>query len=126
MLIDTLNLNKENAPKSNPTVCFGSTNWSKNAKDNNDENMLCIESKFITNQFEQNFQEIFNSITTKITKDDTPPCSYDYITEEMIDISGQECGEELLAKKRFKKGKSKGSITKLLECDENSQNCPRI
>ncbi|MGM7700381.1 phospholipase D-like domain-containing protein [Pseudalkalibacillus sp. Hm43] len=40
---------------SDPTVVVGSTNWSTNGNDNNDENMLFIHDDQITNQFVQEF-----------------------------------------------------------------------
>lgn len=40
---------------SDPTVIVGSTNWSANGEDINDENLLIIHDKAITNQFVQEF-----------------------------------------------------------------------
>lgn len=40
---------------SDPTVIVGSTNWSTNGNDINDENLLIIHDKNITNQFVQEF-----------------------------------------------------------------------
>ncbi|MGO1059316.1 phospholipase D-like domain-containing protein [Planococcus sp. FY231025] len=40
---------------SDPTVIVGSTNWSANGEDINDENLLIIHDKNITNQFVQEF-----------------------------------------------------------------------
>ncbi|WP_347551079.1 phospholipase D-like domain-containing protein [Pseudalkalibacillus hwajinpoensis] len=41
--------------ESDPTVIVGSTNWSTNGNDVNDENMLIIHDSSITNQFVQEF-----------------------------------------------------------------------
>lgn len=49
MLIDSTN------PSSDPTTIVGSTNWSTNGNDINDENMLFIHDADITNQFLQEF-----------------------------------------------------------------------
>jgi phosphatidylserine/phosphatidylglycerophosphate/cardiolipin synthase-like enzyme len=40
---------------SDPTVIVGSTNWSNNGNNVNDENMLIIHDTAITNQFVQEF-----------------------------------------------------------------------
>ncbi|WLD94271.1 phospholipase D-like domain-containing protein [Alkalihalobacillus sp. AL-G] len=48
MLIDT-------DTSSDPTVIVGSTNWSTNGNDHNDENMLIIHDTLIANQFLQEF-----------------------------------------------------------------------
>jgi phosphatidylserine/phosphatidylglycerophosphate/cardiolipin synthase-like enzyme len=40
---------------SDPTVVVGSTNWSANGEDFNDENMLIIHDRLIVNQFLQEF-----------------------------------------------------------------------
>ncbi|WP_239672260.1 phospholipase D-like domain-containing protein [Mangrovibacillus cuniculi] len=42
---------------SDPTVVVGSTNWSNNGNDINDENMLIIHDAAIANQFKQEFAE---------------------------------------------------------------------
>ncbi|WP_438942508.1 phospholipase D-like domain-containing protein [Pontibacillus chungwhensis] len=42
-------------PESDPTAIVGSTNWSTNGNDINDENMLFIHDAAITNQFLQEF-----------------------------------------------------------------------
>lgn len=49
MLIDAAN------PNSDPTVIVGSTNWSNNGNDINDENMLFIHDADVANQFLQEF-----------------------------------------------------------------------
>jgi hypothetical protein len=40
---------------SDPTVIIGSTNWSKNGQDINDENMLIVHDRLISNMFLQEF-----------------------------------------------------------------------
>ncbi|MGB6407104.1 MAG: phospholipase D-like domain-containing protein, partial [Planococcus donghaensis] len=40
---------------SDPTVIVGSTNWSNNGNNINDENMLFIHDAAVTNQFVQEF-----------------------------------------------------------------------
>ncbi|WP_370632699.1 phospholipase D-like domain-containing protein [Halobacillus sp. Nhm2S1] len=49
MLIDATH------PSSDPTAIVGSTNWSTNGNDINDENMLFIHDEKVTNQFLQEF-----------------------------------------------------------------------
>ncbi|MYL49901.1 competence protein ComEA [Halobacillus litoralis] len=49
MLIDATH------PSSDPTAIVGSTNWSTNGNDINDENMLFIHDERVTNQFLQEF-----------------------------------------------------------------------
>ncbi|TGB02436.1 phospholipase D-like domain-containing protein [Halobacillus salinus] len=49
MLVDAAN------PNSDPTVIVGSTNWSNNGNDINDENMLFIHDADVANQFLQEF-----------------------------------------------------------------------
>ncbi|QAS54463.1 competence protein ComEA [Halobacillus litoralis] len=49
MLIDAAN------PTSDPTTIVGSTNWSTNGNEINDENMLFIHDEDVTNQFLQEF-----------------------------------------------------------------------
>ncbi len=46
---------------SDPTVVVGSTNWSTNGNDVNDENMLIIHDTAITNQFVQEFNARYTS-----------------------------------------------------------------
>ncbi|MBH0230380.1 phospholipase D-like domain-containing protein [Halobacillus yeomjeoni] len=55
MLIDAEN------PTSDPTVIVGSTNWSTNGNDINDENMLFIHDADITNQFLQEFNARYDA-----------------------------------------------------------------
>lgn len=46
---------------SDPTVIVGSTNWSTNGEDNNDENLLIIHDANITNQFLQEFNARYST-----------------------------------------------------------------
>lgn len=47
-------------PLSNPTVITGSHNWSSAAENDNDENTLIIDDKYIANQFLQEFKKRYN------------------------------------------------------------------
>ncbi|GGE06933.1 hypothetical protein GCM10011571_05140 [Marinithermofilum abyssi] len=40
---------------SDPTVITGSTNWSANGNDSNDENLLFIHDAAVANQYKQEF-----------------------------------------------------------------------
>ncbi len=48
-------------PSSDPTVIIGSTNWSTNGNDINDENMLFIHNAAVSNQFLQEFYARYDS-----------------------------------------------------------------
>ncbi|WP_231572617.1 phospholipase D-like domain-containing protein [Halobacillus sp. BBL2006] len=48
-------------PSSDPTAIVGSTNWSTNGNDINDENMLFIHDSAVTNQFLQEFYARYDS-----------------------------------------------------------------
>ena len=62
----------------NSVVITGSFNWTNQAINKNQDNILFIEDKYIANQYTEYFNKIWNSFDTVITKED----AIKYIEEE--------------------------------------------
>ena len=96
----------------NSVVITGSFNWTNQAVNKNQENILFLEDKDIANQYTQYFDQIWNSFDTVITKED----ALKYIEEEKKKSNNKETTtkEKTNQKESTKKEKTEKKETKFI------------
>ncbi len=72
---------------SDPLVLSGSHNWSNNAENDNDENIVIIHDADITNQYYQSFSSLYKAVSGKTLKGFVNFIADAYITDKTTSIN---------------------------------------